>query len=227
MRVRWYGQSAFRLVADGQTVFIDPFGAFSPEMAARGMRFSYPPIAGVTADLLLITHEHSDHNAAEAIGGTPRVIRSTAGTLDSPVGQVVAIASEHDNVAGTRRGSNTIFCFSLGGLRVCHCGDFGQLGLRPEQAEAAGQPDLLFVPVGGGPTLGAAGATAMIERLQPTWVVPMHYRTPSISFLEPPDAFFAMCKDVRRLDGTEFDTGDLVPSGAGPAVLVPAVPTAG
>jgi L-ascorbate metabolism protein UlaG (beta-lactamase superfamily) len=27
MRVEWYGQSAFRLVADGMTVFIDPFEA--------------------------------------------------------------------------------------------------------------------------------------------------------------------------------------------------------
>lgn len=227
MQVRWYGQSAFRLVAEGKTVFIDPFGDFGPQMAARGMRFDYPAIGDVTADLLLITHEHGDHNAVEVIKGAPQVIRSTAGTLDSPVGTVVAIASEHDDVAGTRRGPNSIFCFSLGGLRICHFGDFGQLELRAEQAEAAGRPDLLFVPVGGGPTAGAQGAAAIVERLQPKWVVPMHYRTPAISFLEPPDAFFAMFNDVRHIDRPEFDTRDLGAPGAGPAVLVPAVPTAG
>jgi hypothetical protein len=30
-------------------------------------------------------------------------LRSTAGRLDSPIGEVVAVASEHDQVAGTER----------------------------------------------------------------------------------------------------------------------------
>ena len=83
MQVEWYGQSAFRLSAAEQTVFIDPFGDMSP-MTPRGIQFDYPPIEGVEADLLLVTHEHVDHNAVEAIGGDPTVLRSTAGTLDSP-----------------------------------------------------------------------------------------------------------------------------------------------
>jgi L-ascorbate metabolism protein UlaG (beta-lactamase superfamily) len=31
-------------------------------------------------------------------------------------------------------------------MRVCHMGDFGQSGLREEQARAIGAVDLLFVP---------------------------------------------------------------------------------
>ena len=63
--MRWFGQSAFLLTdASGARVCIDPFGVPGPAMAARGMRFAYPPIAGVEADLLLITHEHFDHAAA-------------------------------------------------------------------------------------------------------------------------------------------------------------------
>jgi len=226
MRVRWFGQSAFQLSAGGQMVFIDPFGAVRAGMAARGLRFDYPPIAGVRADLLLVTHEHADHNGVEAVGGSPRVIRSTAGTLDSPVGPVTAVASEHDAAAGTRRGPNTIFAFEFGGLRVCHFGDFGQSALRPEQAEAIGRVDLLFVPVGAGPTIGPEGASAAVRRLRPSWVVPMHYRTPAISFLEPADAFAALFADARRLDGAEFDTAELAPGvGDEAAVVVPAVPS--
>ena len=81
---------------------------------------------GVEADLLLVTHEHRDHNGVEAIGGDPAILRSTAGTLESPVGEVVGVASEHDEVAGTQRGPNTIFVFTLDGVRVAHFGDFGQ-----------------------------------------------------------------------------------------------------
>lgn len=147
MLVRWFGQSAFLLVGQ-KTVFIDPFGDMSGA-AARGIQFGYPPIEGVTADLVLVTHEHGDHNGIDFVGGSPVVLRSTAGRLDSPLGEVVAVASEHDDVAGTARGPNTIFCFSLEGLRVCHLGDFGQPALRPEQREAIGAVDVLFVPVGG------------------------------------------------------------------------------
>src|SRR5580692_4515618 len=141
MRVEWYGQSAFHLSTDEVTVVIDPFADMSAMAASRGMQFDYPPIAA-EAQLLLVTHEHADHNGVEAITGEPAVLRSTAGTLESPIGEVVAIASEHDENAGTERGPNTIFVFELDGVRVAHFGDFGQSELRPEQAVAIGEVDL-------------------------------------------------------------------------------------
>src|SRR3954453_15300471 len=103
MRIEWFGQSAFRLDGGGASVFIDPFGVPGEAMAKRGLTFGYPPIDGVTADLVLVTHEHFDHNAAERIGGSPAVIRSPAGRLEAPLGEVVAVASEHDEHAGTER----------------------------------------------------------------------------------------------------------------------------
>jgi L-ascorbate metabolism protein UlaG (beta-lactamase superfamily) len=208
MQVEWYGQSAFRLSGDEATVFIDPFADVSG-LAARGITFDYPAIEGVSADLLLVTHEHADHNGVEAIAGSPLVLRSTAGTLTSPVGDVVAVASEHDPAAGTQRGPNTIFRFTLDGLSVCHFGDFGQAELRDEQFEAIGDGlDLLFLPVGGGPTIGAEDAAAIARRLRARWIVPMHYRTPRVSFLEPADAFVGLMGDARRLDAPSFELPD-------------------
>ena len=222
MRGEWYGQSAFRLSTPAQSVFVDPFGDASA-LAGRGLKFEYPPIDGVVADLLLVTHEHFDHNEVEAIGGSPAVLRSTAGRLQSPVGEVVAVASEHDQAAGTERGPNTIFVFGLDGVRVAHFGDFGQAALRPEQARAIGSVDLVFVPVGGGPTIGAADAAAIVAGLGPRWVVPMHYRTPRVGFLETEEAFVSRMPHVHRIDGPAFETGEL-PAADGPLVVVPAAP---
>jgi L-ascorbate metabolism protein UlaG (beta-lactamase superfamily) len=219
MRVDWYGQSAFRLEGGGGSVVIDPFGADIAGAAARGITFDYPPIETATPDLLLVTHEHFDHNGVDAVPGSPPTIRSTAGRLESPLGEVVAVASEHDPEAGTARGPNTIFVFELDGIRVAHFGDFGQADLRDEQARAIGEIDLLFIPVGGGPTIGARQAAAIVERLAPRWVVPMHYRTERVSFLEPADEFLGLMPDVHRCETTAFDTGE-VPDG----VIVPAVP---
>jgi L-ascorbate metabolism protein UlaG (beta-lactamase superfamily) len=172
---------------------------------------------------VLVTHEHMDHNGVDAIGGDPTILRSTAGKLESPIGEIVAIASEHDEAAGTERGPNTIFVFELDGLRVAHFGDFGQSALRDEQAAAIGTVDLLILPVGGGPTIGADGATAIVERLAPRWVVPMHYRTPRVGFLETADAFLELSAHVERLPGAVFDTAQL-PVQDAPVVVVPAAP---
>jgi L-ascorbate metabolism protein UlaG (beta-lactamase superfamily) len=204
-------------------VTIDPFADMSELAASQGMQFDYPPIEGLEPTVLLVTHEHADHNGVEAIGGDPVVLRSTAGRLESPIGEVLAIASEHDPAAGTERGPNTIFVFSLDDLRVCHFGDFGQDALREEQIAAIGSVDLLFLPVGGGPTAGAQQAAAIVGRLAPRWVVPMHYRTPRIGFLETADAFLELMAHVERLPEAVFDTGQL-PVEDAPIAVVPAVP---
>jgi L-ascorbate metabolism protein UlaG (beta-lactamase superfamily) len=222
VQVQWYGQSAFGLEASNTAVAIDPFGDMSA-IASRGLGFDYPPIRGLSAELLLITHEHADHNAVEVVGGEPVVLRSTAGRLQSPLGEVVAVASEHDEKAGTERGPNTIFVFELEGLRVCHFGDFGQSSLREAQAQAIGRPDLLFIPVGGGPTIGARQAADIAARLSARWVVPMHYRTERISFLETAQEFLALIGDVQELPSAVFDTQALR-SGSSPSAVVPRSP---
>jgi L-ascorbate metabolism protein UlaG (beta-lactamase superfamily) len=222
MQIEWYGQSAFRLTKQDKTVVVDPFGDVS-SLAARGMQWEYPPIEGVEAELVLVTHEHLDHNAVETIGGSPEVLRSTAGRLQSPIGEVLAVASEHDDAAGTQRGPNTIFVFDFDGVRVSHFGDFGQRALRPEQAQAIGTVDLLFVPVGGGPTIGAAQAATIADQLGARWIVPMHYRTARIGFLDAADEFLERMPRVHRVDGPAFETEEL-PADDGPLVVVPAAP---
>ena len=215
MIIRWHGQSAYTLAGAEHTVAIDPFGPFPPEVAAR-ITFEYPPIEPHPADLLLVTHEHRDHNAVDVISGDPYVVRSTAGRFDTPVGEVVAVASEHDDAAGTARGPNSIVVFSLDGVRIAHLSDFGQAGLRSEQRAAIGDVDLVFVPVGGGPTIGADAAAAIVRELAPAYAVPMHYRTPAIGFLEPADAFVAMFDDVEHVAASEW----AVPTERPPATRV-------
>lgn len=221
MRIQWHGQGAFTLQGDDRTVLIDPFD-ISRKPEGMSIRFDYPAIPQTRADLLLITHEHFDHNGAAVAEGSPPVVRSTAGRFETPLGDVVAIASEHDEEAGTRRGPNTIFVFALDGLRVCHMGDFGQSALRPEQREAIGTIDLLFIPVGGGPTIDGAAAAEIVRTLGPRWAVPMHYRTELIDFLGEPDEFLAEFDSV--VDGAPGGHELAAPGADGVQVIRPAAP---
>jgi L-ascorbate metabolism protein UlaG (beta-lactamase superfamily) len=110
----------------------------------------------------------------------------------------------------------------IGGIEA-HLGDFGQSALHDEQAVAIGRVDLLFIPVGGGPTIGAEQAAAVTERLDPLWVVPMHYRTARIDFLETAEPFLERISHVQRLDAPRFDIAEL-PGGKRPLAVVPAAP---
>jgi len=223
MRIRWFGQSTF-LISGEQTVFVDPFGEMG-RLTDRGLRFDYPPVEGVDADLLLVTHEHADHNAVEVVGGSPQIVRSTAGTFESPVGELIAVASEHDDAAGTERGPNTIFRFALDGLRLSHFGDFGQAELRGEQQQAIGEVDVLLLPVGGGPTVGGESAAAIVRALRPGLVIPMHYRTDAVNFLDPPDEFLAaLGARIERVPENELEVERFLGSAGDPTVALLAPP---
>ena len=114
--------------------------------------------------------------------------------------------------------------FSLDGLRVAHFGDFGQAALRDEQAAAIGEVDLIFVPVGGGPTADAAQAREIVDRLGPQMgradALPHAARSGSS---RPADAFIEKFDEVHRCAEPSFETGDL-PAAERPVVVVPAVP---
>jgi L-ascorbate metabolism protein UlaG (beta-lactamase superfamily) len=222
VRVEWFGQSAFALRGEAGGVFIDPFGDVSA-LAGRGLKFEFPAIETREPDLVLVTHEHLDHNGVEVLGGEPTVLRTSAGRHQTPLGEVVGIVSEHDPAAGTERGANTIFSFELDAMRVCHFGDFGQAALRPEQIEAIGSPDLLFLPVGGRPTIGGAAAAEIAATLGARWVVPMHYRTPRIGFLETEEEFVAAMPRTEQLGRPFFETAELSQQDD-PVAIVPASP---
>jgi L-ascorbate metabolism protein UlaG (beta-lactamase superfamily) len=186
MKIRWFGQSAFLLTGSSR-VAIDPFGDIGAALAGRDRQFDYPNIEGVDADVLLVTHEHLDHNGVEAVGGDPHTVRSVAGTYQTPIGEVRAIASEHDDAAGTQRGPNAIVTFM---------------------------------------TIGGAAAAAVVRELAPRLVVPMHYRTPAVNFLDPPDEFVSVFQgDVRELDSAEAEVEPLLGENGRSTLALLAPPT--
>ena len=71
-------------------------------------------------------------------------------------------------------------------------------------------------------TIDAVEARAVVDRLGPRWVVPMHYRTPRTGFLETADAFLDGFGDAVRLDGAELRhrRSSRRPGGGGPGRAV-------
>ena len=165
MKVQWFGQSAFLLVSDsGLRVITDP----------------YDPVIGYgeineEADVVTMSHEHRDHNYIQGLKGNPVVLKG-AGTRETNGIEFRGIATSHDKNQGKERGNNTIFCFAVDGVRVCHLGDLGHVLAKPE-IEAIGRVDLLLVPVGGFYTIDDSEANRILAALNPRFAIPMHYRT--------------------------------------------------
>lgn len=153
------------------------------------------------AEILLVSHDHYDHNNIKAIKGSSSQVSERSGKaapfLITEPGEyeikdvfVRAIPSFHDNVEGRERGKNLIFALTAEGLRLCHMGDFGQKRLTDEQLDKIGSVDILMIPVGGVYTIDGPGAQEIIAQIEPKIVIPMHYALPKLKIkLEGLDKF--------------------------------------
>jgi Predicted Zn-dependent hydrolases of the beta-lactamase fold len=171
MKITFINHACFLIEGKDQSFVIDPFDN------------SYGPIMPtLSADYLLISHEHHDHNNRAAI---------TISQQDFP-SNVRIVDSFHDNENGAKRGTNKIHVIDIDGKTICHLGDLGQI-LTDEQLVEIGKVDVLLIPVGGTYTVDAEQAIAICEQIKPKTIVPMHYKTPEITLdLAPIDDFIRL-----------------------------------
>lgn len=151
------------------TIIMDPFKS---EMVGL-------PFAKEVADIVTISHNHDDHNALENVTGP--VTRQDTFVIDKEgeyeIGGVEIAATKmyHDKVEGAERGKNLIMNVRMDGLNVLHLGDLGHK-LSEAQIEKIGSVDVLMVGVGGVTALETNEVMDLIKDIQPSYVIPMHYK---------------------------------------------------
>lgn len=170
MQIQYYGHSCFKIVAKpagrGQediVVFLDPFDK------TVGLR---PPQG--QANVVLVSHDHSDHSNTAAIKGDPTVI-DIPGEYSLKGINIVGIDSFHDATEGKERGHNTIFILEMEDLKICHLGDLGS-DLNQKQLGEIDGVDILMIPIGGTYTIDAKKAIDIIKKIEPAIIIPMHYK---------------------------------------------------
>ena len=202
MKIKWLGQASFMITSDtGIKILTDPY--------TTGGNLSYGEIRE-SADIVTVSHEHGDHNNVAAVGGNPQVVRGVA-TAEIKGIKFKGIPCYHDEVGGNKRGDNTIFCFEVDGVRVCHLGDLGHQ-LSDKQVAELGRIDILLIPVGGLYTIDAKVAGQVCDRLKPKVIIPMHYKTDRCGFpIAGVDGFLQGKAGISRLDASEveFKPGEL------------------
>jgi|WetSurMetagenome_2_1015567.scaffolds.fasta_scaffold283987_2 L-ascorbate metabolism protein UlaG (beta-lactamase superfamily) len=168
MEITWLGYSCFRLKGKNTTVLTDP----------------YPPGLGYnldkpSANIVTVSHSHSDHSNYQAVHGDPRIIYRP-GEYEIKGALIIGISTYHDAENGASLGKNNVFAIELDEVTVCHLGDLGQ-PLTSNQIEEIGNVDVLLIPVGGVTTISASQAAALVRSMEPKIVIPMHYKTPALT----------------------------------------------
>lgn len=165
MDIVYLGHSSFKLRGKQASVVTDPFGPM--------VGLPYPK--HTTADIVTVSHDHEDHNAAGIVEGNPFVVRGPGEYEVKGVG-IVGVGVYHDDTGGSERGKNTIYRIELDGISVVHLGDLGH-ELSSAQVDSLDGVDILLIPVGGFYTIDAASAAKVVGEIEPRIVIPMHYLT--------------------------------------------------
>lgn len=198
LKIQWFGQACFLVEwPEGTSVLIDPFN----EKIGYDMPSPRP-------DVVLITHEHFDHNNVGMAQGKPQVIRGLTESGDwSNVSTFVkgivvrTVGTYHDDGFGSRRGKNAVFIMEGKDYKIAHMGDIGHK-LGPELVEKIGKVDVLMVPVGGTYTVDAEAAQEIADRLSAKVILPMHYKTDRVTIpIETVDPFLKGKTNVKRIKG--------------------------
>jgi L-ascorbate metabolism protein UlaG (beta-lactamase superfamily) len=165
MNIVWYGLSCFRMTERRlASVVTDPF---DPSLGL--------PTLKLKADVVTVSHDAAGHNYLKAVKGNRLQI---SGPGEFEVGGVfitgISMAAKGNDKNG--QVPNTLYVFNFEGLAVAHLGDLAYVPSQ-SQIEDLGPVDVALVPVGGGGALAPAEAAEVISLIEPSVVVPMHYKT--------------------------------------------------
>jgi len=196
MKIKWLAHASFLITSDaGIKIITDPY--------ETGGGLSYGEIKE-SADIVTVSHDHADHNNVSAVRGNPEVVKG-AGTRKVKGIEFKGIPCCHDEAGGKLRGDNTIFCFDVDNIRVCHLGDLGHLP-SDKQVTEIGKIDILLTPVGGYFTIDAKAATQVSEQLKPKVIIPMHFKTGKCAYpIADVEQFLRGKKNISRLDSSEVE----------------------
>ncbi|OGN13987.1 MAG: hypothetical protein A3J47_04305 [Candidatus Yanofskybacteria bacterium RIFCSPHIGHO2_02_FULL_43_22] len=187
MTISWFGHSCFRIeskegpsAGSGQaSVLIDPF---SKDIGLKPPR--------IKDDLVLITHNHYDHNNIEGADTQTTMIIDGPGEYEKKGVYVRGIISYHDKNKGQERGLNTIYVIKTEDIVICHMGDFGQDKFEEHQLDDIGDVDVLMLPVGGRYTIDYREAVEIASQIEPKVIIPMHYKIKDLKIdIDGPDKF--------------------------------------
>ena len=158
IRLTYYGHSCFKAESKDGSVVFDPYeNGYVP-----GLRVP----SGLSADMVVCSHDHHDHNAASLISLSGKDNGLRCHDFLVP----------HDDSNGSRRGMTKVTFVEMDELVIAHLGDIGRLPDKDEYEELE-KADVVLLPCAGCYTIDSAQALEIVRHLKtPSLKVLMHFR---------------------------------------------------
>ncbi len=188
MKFTYLGHAAFKIEADGKTIFVDPWlgGPTSPIK-----------VEDITsADIVLVTHDHGDHGYEEGV----QICKKTGATFVA-INELGIKAKSKDGVENVHTlniggsvvvdgvtitlvqafhsagiGAPTGFVVKTASGTFYHAGDTGIFS-GMDLIGKLYKPDVALLPIGSYYTMDIHQAALATKLIGPRYVIPMHYDT--------------------------------------------------
>lgn len=206
MIIKWYGQTTFLLQdSTGRRILIDPFDSASCDSL-------------IDLNPSIITVSHNSNSLKKIYTDKYKILQDPI-IFNLDYISINGYSSYHDNFNGSKRGLNTIFTYVFDNMKLCHLGHLGHI-LSDDLINTLGHIDILFIPIGGHFALSASTAVELAKKMNPTYIIPMNYKTlTSSNFLYGSKEFIVHMKNATKLATNIIDTDSLEPTSS-PAVLL-------
>lgn len=202
LNVTWFGHAAFLLKSPELSVILDPYK--HPDAGG------YEPI-NASADAVVISHINDRYHShtgqlqpgfelLKAFEFPPEGVKFRGVNFRS-----IPVYETPEKLTGDEV---TVIRFAMCGLEVVYLGDLGHALSDAEYAEL-GHPDIVFASTGGKPTIALEELVPMLDRLDPKWIIPMHFKTPKVNLnILPNETFLDLVRGkygIRTVGASTFD----------------------
>ena len=197
IKLRNFGHAMWGISTENCNIIIDPF-----------TDIGFPMPVDLTADIVISSHEHFDHNNFKLITSPFKKI-TQIGKYQVQDVKVKLVEASHGKLDGKNLGDTYMSLVYIDGVSILHCGDLGEIPSGNVLNEIR-DVDILFVPIGGKYTIDAEKAKELIELINPKIVFPMHYRVEcsKVEIIDTIDPFLALYPNTEMIDSNVFEINE-------------------
>lgn len=162
MIITYYGASSFKVQFSDTILSFNPVSKSSKHKQAK-----------FGSDICFISNIHPDMAGEENAGLGAKKPFVISGPGEYEVSGVFAKGFETVTEYGGERRTNTVYSVTLEDMNLVFLGALSTPTIEPEVLEGLGEPNILFVPIGGAGTLGPSEAYKLSLKFEANVVIPM------------------------------------------------------
>lgn len=164
MIITYFGKEFFKIQQGDLVVAINPVGKDSKEKSSR-----------FGARIALSTMNHSDFNGFENVTHGDTIPFEIKGPGDYEIQGIFIKGIQNESIYKGEKYINTIYSFSLDNISICFFGALTDGKISSAVREQIGNPDIVFIPIGGDDTINPTEAYKLAVSLDAKVIIPMEY----------------------------------------------------